>query len=202
MGFSFWRIVLLAHLVAGHDEGAADVAVLHQTFAVFQLEQAGDLDGRRPRGIGDRHDHVDGQAALLDGAGQLAPEVDPRLVDVDLVQVGVGAGEVDVFEDAGLERGGLQLFLVDGAVLVDEDGRAGGDVADIGITQQVEGDALGGEGEAREHPSAVAAEKQRPDAVGIAEADHALVGDVDHHGIGALDPLVDLADGAEHALRA
>ena len=91
-------------VVVGHDECPADVAVLDQRFAVFQVELAGDLDGRVAGRIGDRDDDVDLQVLLSDLLGQEPAEVDPAAVDVDLVDERIRPGEIDPFEQAGRMR--------------------------------------------------------------------------------------------------
>src|SRR5690606_32868221 len=58
------RIELAPHrtlplALAGHDEGAADVAVLDEALAVLHPEQVGDLQGGVARGVGDRDHRVD-----------------------------------------------------------------------------------------------------------------------------------------------
>ena len=45
-------------LLVGHDEGAPHVAVLHEAFPVGQPQVRGDLDGGRPRAVGDRYHTV------------------------------------------------------------------------------------------------------------------------------------------------
>ncbi len=45
-------------LLVRHDEGAADVAVLHEAFSVGQAQLSADLDGCRPRAVRYRHHAV------------------------------------------------------------------------------------------------------------------------------------------------
>lgn len=46
------------HLI-GHDEGAPDIAVLHQALSVGQAQNRADLDGCRPSAVRHRHNAID-----------------------------------------------------------------------------------------------------------------------------------------------
>jgi hypothetical protein len=50
---------LLAHGLARHDEGAADIAVLDEALAERDAQRLRQLHGRRAAGIGNRDDDVD-----------------------------------------------------------------------------------------------------------------------------------------------
>ena len=129
------------------------------------------------------------------------PEVDPALVDVDLVDERVGPGEVDPFEQARRQAALADPLPVEGPRLVDEDDLAGLDVLDLGEVHDVQADRLGGEGVGGEEAVAPEPVDEGLDAVGIAEGDHALAGDVGDDGIAAPDLLVDGLDGPEDVLR-
>ena len=150
----------LAQGLAGLDERAADVGVLHEALAERDAALLGvPRRGRRAR-LGHGHHQVG-----LDGelAGQPAAHLDARLVDAAAADRGVGAGEVDVLEHAALrlrrrEQVGAQ------AVLVDDQQLAGLDLADDARADRGERRALAGH-----HPAAVEPpEDQRPDALRVA----------------------------------
>ena len=191
----------LALARGGHDEGPADVAVFNQGFAVIQVELAGDFDGRVARRIGNGDDDVDMQASLFDLFGEELAEVDPAAVDVDPVDERVGPGEVDPFEQAGRVGTAGELFGVNGAVLVDEDRLAGGDIPDLVESHDVERDALRADGEGRDEPVAAHAPDERLDPEGVAERDQALLGDISHDRVTADDLAVNASDGFENMLR-
>ena len=150
----------LAQGLAGLDERAPDVGVLDEALAERDAALLG-VPGRRGRaGLGHGHHQVGLDREL---AGQLAAHLDPRLVDAAAADGGVGAGEVDVLEDAAL---GLGLGEAVGAqaVLVDDEQLAGLDLADDAGADGGQGGVLAGD-----DPAAVeAAEDQRPDALRVA----------------------------------
>ena len=84
-------------LLAGSDEAAADVAVLHHALAVGDPAPPGEaLRGGHAR-LRYAHHHV-----RLDGGlvGQLLADVHPGLMDALVVKPRVGSGEVHVLEEA------------------------------------------------------------------------------------------------------
>jgi hypothetical protein len=181
---------LLAHALPRHDEGAADVAVLHETFAVGQAQHLRQLHGAGARGFGDRDDHVDlarrhgGDHAL----GQRLAHVQARLVDRDAVEHRVRPRQVHVFEDAG-----VVADLV-GALLEAAWPSRSMNTASPGATSRSSSKPL---------PSSVtdslatitravgvAAHAQRADAERIAEGQQAVAGDQRDHRVRALDALV------------
>ena len=98
---------LLADRLAGHDEGTAHVAVLDEAFAIRQSEHLGELLGARAGAVGNRHHDVD--VLEVDGlphvVGEDLAQTQAGGVDVDAVDRGVGTGEVDELEGAGMKRG-------------------------------------------------------------------------------------------------
>ena len=96
-------------------------------------------------------------------AREPAAHLDPRLVDVAAGDGGVGAGQVDVLEDAAL-GGRLGEPVGAQAVLVDDDQLAGLDLADHAGADGGQGRVLGGDDPATGEP----AEDQRPDALRVA----------------------------------
>src|SRR6185503_10228980 len=90
-----------ADVVGRLDEGAADIVVADDAQFERQARPLGIADRRRDAGIGHRHDHVGGHGAFL---GELGADLLARLVDADALDLAVGAGEVDVLEDAEAAR--------------------------------------------------------------------------------------------------
>lgn len=181
--------------------GAADVAVLDQAFAVVQIQARGQLHGGRARGIGNRHDHVDVAQAHVarDLVGQVFTHAQARVVHRHAVDQRIGAGEVDVFEDAGHQLRIVGALAADEtAVQVDEHRFARLDVAHEGEAAAFQRHRF-----RRHHPfdafvGFLAADAQRPDAVGIAERQQAVARNLRHHRVGAAHALVHGGDGAEH----
>src|SRR5580765_3372341 len=138
----------LADGLRGLDEGAADVGVLDEALAVGDAGLLGVADGGRRARLGRRDDQVRVDGVL---AGEDPAHLDPGLVDHPVVDRGVGAGEVDVLEDAALGRG-LGEARGPQAVLVDGDHLAGLDLPDEGGADDVQGRGLG-----RDDPAAVEA---------------------------------------------
>ena len=110
--FAVHRVEFLAHGffaggLAGHDEGAADVAVFDEAFAVGFAQVGGEFHRAGAAGVGDGHDDVDvGQIDFaFDFFGQGDAHVDARLIDGYAVDDGIGTGEIDVFEQAGASLG-------------------------------------------------------------------------------------------------
>ena len=112
----------------------------------FEVEPAGDLDGRVAGRVGHGDDDVDFQLALPDLGRQEPAQVDPDLVDVGVVEDRVRPGEIDPFEKAGGVVTAGEPAGVDLAALVDEDDLSrlhGFDAAEV---HEVQADGLGGEG--------------------------------------------------------
>ena len=100
--------VLAAHLLAGHDERAADVPVLDEPFAVGQAELLREVERGDARRVRDGDDDVDGDVVRGEHALHLVRERvahrHARAVDADPVEDRVRPREVDVLEDVGRER--------------------------------------------------------------------------------------------------
>src|SRR5699024_3832984 len=89
----------LADRLARLDEGPADVGVLHQALAEGDARLLRIADGRGGTGLGRRDDEVGVDGVL---AGEGPAHLDAGLVDRPAADRRVGAGEVDVLEDAAL----------------------------------------------------------------------------------------------------
>ena len=112
---------------------------------------------------------------------QAAPEALPRRGDAAAEDHRVGAGEVDVLEDAGCRDREREAVRRDALAGQPHD-LARLDVALVLRADQVEGAGLGGD-----HGRALAdAQRQRADAVGIAGGEDALAGE-DHDRVRAAD---------------
>mmetsp|Transcript_59251 Transcript_59251/g.139740 ORF Transcript_59251/g.139740 Transcript_59251/m.139740 type:complete len:404 (-) Transcript_59251:1158-2369(-) len=198
-------IELLAHaLLAGalprHDEGAADVAVLDEAFAVGLADAVGQLHGRRAAAFRDRDDDVDlvGRHGGDDALRQRLAHVQACLIDRDAVHHRVRAGQVDELEHAGVQRRVVVALLgVHLAGHVNEQRLAGRQVTLQFVACSFQRHAFAGD-----HELAIGrlAEAQRPDAEGVAEGQQALAGDQRNDGIAALDALLHGAHGVEDFL--
>ena len=177
---------VLAELLPGLDEGALDVAVLDQAVVLRQAGGARVAGGGRVAGVGHR-DHEVG----LDG--RLAPE-DLAHLRADLLEdlalePGVGAREVDVLEDAVGAALRLDHLARLEPALADRDQLARLDLAHQLGADDVEGAALRGDAPA----VAELAERERADAVRVAEGDHGALGH-DHRREGAAEARHDGLD--------
>ena len=126
--------------LAGLDERATHVGVLHQSEAERDSGGLRVSDGRGCTGVGGG-DHQVG----LDGvfAGEDTTDLDTGGVDAASRDGGVGAGQVDVFEQAAL-RGGLGETPAAQTCLVDRDEFAGLHLPDETGPHDVQGGGLGG----------------------------------------------------------
>ena len=187
---------LLAHALPRHDESAADVAVLHEPFAVGLADAVRQLHRAGPAAFGDRDHDVDvARRHRRDQAlRQRLAQVQPRLVDRDAVEHRVGPRQVDVLEHAGVElRLQRALARVDAAFEVDEDRLAGRHVARQAVAGAFQRHRFAGHhggaalGLVRRRPLA---ETQRADAVGVAKSQQPVAGDECDHRIRTLDAPV------------
>ena len=93
---------LLAQLLPRHDEGAADIAVLHKTLAVFHAKARRQLNRRAAAGVRDGDDDVNimRRPVAQNALGELLAHAQARLVHIDSVDGRIRAGEIDVLENA------------------------------------------------------------------------------------------------------
>ena len=120
----------------------------------------GVADRGRGAGLGNRDDQVGVGRVLL---GQPAADLDAGGVHAAAGDRGVGAGQVDVLEDAALRLGRREVLAAQ-AVLVDGDELAGLDLADDGGADDVQRRRLAGDDPAALQP----AEHQRAHALRVA----------------------------------
>jgi hypothetical protein len=180
----------LADGLAGLDEGAAHVGVLHHPLPVGDPGLLGVADrGRRPglRG-GDHQVRLDGMLT-----GELAAHLGAGLVHAAPCDAGVGAGEVDVLEDAALGAG-LDHLLAVQALLVHDHHLAGGDLAHEARAADVQRRGLRGDDPAALEP----AEHQGADALRVAgRVQRGLVHE--REAVGAAQQRHHLAEGVGEA---
>ena len=179
-----------AHRLPRHDESAPHVAVFYEAFAVGFAEQMRQLGRGRSARFGDRDHHIDLVQRHLQpqALGQGVAHIEPCLIDRDAVDRGVGPGQIDVLEHAGVAaRLGGALARLDLAIEPDEHRLAGGDVAQKIVAGAFERHRLAGH-----HDGAVfaAPHAQRPNAEGIAKGQQAVAGDECNHGIRAAQAQV------------
>src|SRR5690606_4105516 len=94
---------LLACRLAGHDEGTADIAVLDKPLTELDAQPVGQLHCGGTAGVRDRDDHVDAMVRPLaqNLFRQFLAHAQTGLVHQDAINDGVGAGQIDMLEDAG-----------------------------------------------------------------------------------------------------
>ena len=162
----------LAQGLVGLDEGAVDVAALHQRLAERDARRFGIADRGRRAGVRERDDHVRLDRRLL---SQLVAHADTRVLQLAVLEYGIGPGEVDELEDAHrvLARG----LEVDAShsILVHEHHLARLDLAHEGCPYRVECAGLRGHDVRRLSRERDVADAQRPEAIRVAQRDQ-LVG--------------------------
>ena len=184
---------MLAQLLPGLDERAPDVAVLDQAVVLRQAAGAGEAAGGGVAGVGHR-DHEVGLDRRL-GREQLAHAPARGLHDAAL-EARVGTREVDVLEDAerlAVARDDLARLQ---PALGEGDHLAGQDLAQVLRADDVERARLRGDAVALPEQ----AERERAQAGGVAEGDHA-VGGHDDGREAALEARHDVLDRVLDRLR-
>ena len=117
---------------------------------------------------------------------ELPTHVQPALVHGSRIHDRVGAGKVDVFEDAGREHGfGRALAAVERSAFIDEDGFAGQDVPHQLEAECGERDAFGSDQILGSLLGVIAAEYERTDSERVAEREQSVARDQGHHRVGA-----------------
>ena len=150
-----WRSVCDGWMKVRPDVGVLDEALAERDARLLRIPHR-----RRHARLGHPDDEVGVDGVL---AGEDAAHLDARLVDDPAADDGVGAGEVDVLEDAAL---GLRLGepVRAQAVLVDGDELTGLDLADDGRADRLQRRGLGGD-----DPAALeAAEREGTHPPGVA----------------------------------
>ena len=178
----------------GHDERTLDVAILDEPLPVLHTEIVGERETRGSTGLRDGNHDVDVVVGPLadDLLRERLTHAQPRLVHRDLVDDGIGAREVDVFEYA---RGMTRLFHapagVDLSAFGDDHRFAGRQIADPLEPERVERDAL------RRHHVLGAlhglphAEADRTNRARVPECHHAVAEDERHRRVAAETAPVD-----------
>ena len=178
----------LAQGLRGLDERAAHVGVLHEALGEGDpgLLRVADRGGRTRVGRGDHQVGLDGVFARQGGTHLVARGHDAAPADGR-----VGAGQVDVLEDAGVGAAHGEAARVH-ARRVDRDELAGLDLAHKGRATQVQGGGLGGDDPA----GGQAAQHERAVAVRVARGVQRVLVHEDQ-GERALDARQDLQGGAD-----
>jgi hypothetical protein len=73
---------------------------------------------------------------------QEAAQMNPAVIDIDIVDEGVRAGEINPFEKAGSMRTASKFLSMDFSVLVDEDNLASLYIFNVREIHDIEADAL------------------------------------------------------------
>ena len=203
------RVQLLAHGfftfgLAGHDKGAADVAVLNEPFAIIHAQLPGGFQSDRAAGVRNRYDRINLHIGhlLTDLLSQFFAHVQARVIHVDAVNDAVRTTEVNEFEQA---RRQLRAFAAQSRMqlptLIDHHR-----FARMQITNQLE--ACGGQSHrfAGHHVLNLAiafalTKHQGPNPIGVAERQHAMTADQGNHCIGALATAMHLGHGVKEIVR-
>ncbi len=139
----------------------------------------------------------------LDFFGQRHAHRETRAVDRHAVHHRIGAREIHVFEDAGIEHGLVAaLAAVQLALVVDEHRFARRHVAQQAETQGIDRHAFRRHDVFVRRGLLVDADHQRADAVRVAEGQQAVAGDKGGHRIRALATRVHAGDRAENRIQA
>ena len=157
------------HVLARLDEGAPDVAVLHQTVAVRHPGLARVALSRGDPGLRYGHHHVRVDRGL---AGERLAHARARRVHAVTVEPRVRSGEVDELEEA------QPRFRLGVPVLAAQTGGVDDDhLARLHVPHVVGTDDVECRGLAGEHPAAALqpTEHQRPEAVRVADTDEVRV---------------------------
>ena len=182
----------VAHVLAGLNEGAADIAIGDDAFFKGDAALLGIAEGGGAAAVGDGHDDVG-----IDGGfdGELAAHALADFHDHVAEEIAGRAGEIDVLERAVRGVCG-EAFREEtaghfGAGLVDGDDFAGEDFADVGGLDALQGAGFGGEA-----VEAVAglADDEGAEAPGIAAAFDA-VGKQKEEAEGSLQMAEDVGEG-------
>ena len=163
--------------LGGLDEGAAHVVIADQRLAEGDAGLGGVTDGGGGAGVGNGDDDIGIDGVL---ARQQAAEVFARFLHGPSEDDGIGPREIDVFKDAVgvIADGGVAL--ASHALGADDDHLAGIDVAEIDGVDEIEGAGLGSEDVAGIAAGKLhLAESERPETVGIARDDDAVLGQED-----------------------
>ena len=195
---------LLAGRLPRHDEGAADIAIFNEPFAVGELKLLGKLLRTRPRAVRDRHDDVNIPEInrLFHRFGQINAEIEAGAIDADAVDEGIRTRKIDVFESAGILHrilGTLTRFNV--PLEIDPKRFAG-----FQIAFELKAEPHHRHRFRAHHPFALAVgsnrrtEADRPNSMRITEGKEPLAGNQRHHGVRAPHALMNGRDGLEDAV--
>ncbi len=193
-----------AQLLAWHDKGAANIAVLHEALAIGFTQDARHLQRDIAGGFRDRDDHIDIQIFPLAGnlLAELGAHIHTGAVDGDLVDEGVRTGKVDVLEQARVaDRVFRTLTGKQLAFFGDVNRFARSNVTQELKAQGVQGHAFGGH---HIFGAAIAniafTQHQRANPVRIAERDHTVADNHRYAGIGTANQTVSGRHGSKNVV--
>ncbi len=134
-------------LLIGHDEGAADVAILDEAIAIGDIQLCGHRESCVTGGVGNGDDNVGPWPALSDPLTcERMAESTTSFVNVHLVEHGVGARKVDELKDAGPVGPFCDFLVMNPAMLIDKYCIAGADLDIALVPIDVQNHAFGGTG--------------------------------------------------------
>ena len=189
---------LIADRLRRLNERAADIVIADDAEFVGNAGGLRIAERRRHARVRHRHDDVGRHRGFT---RQFGAEIFAHVIDVAAADDGIGAGEIDIFKDAGPRRHRRERLVRLRAILVEDDDFAVLDVAHVSRADDVERAGFRGEDRA----AVELAQHQRSDAQRVARADQFLVGET-NEGVGAFqltqafDEAVDetVAAGARH----
>ena len=181
----------VADLVAGLNEGAADI--MRTDDAEFERQPGflGKTDRRRCAAVGHRHHHIGIDRAF---AGQFGADLFADLIDARAIDDRIGAAEIDMLEDARTRALRLEWPQGPQAARADDDQFTGLDGAQEGGADNIERDGFGG----KNIGIAKAAQHQRSHAKRVAAGQHAFGRQADQ-AIGAFDTLQGIDEAIEQS---
>ena len=192
MGLSFWH-GFAALFLPRHDESATDIAVLDEPFTVADVEIVGQLHGGGPAAVWDGDHHIDVMVgpSTPDLFREFVAHTQTGLVYLYVVQRGVRAGKIDVFENTW--RIGRRLYHLPGmgdAVDIDKQRLARFQVTHPFETTDIQRCAFGSGHVFITLGRFALAVHHRANTVGVAESKNTDADDHGDHRIGSLTTAV------------
>ena len=196
---------LLAQLLPRHDEGAADIAVLHETLAVFHAKPRRQLNRRTAAGVRDGDDDVNimRRPVAQNALGELLAHAQAGFVNIDAVDGRIRAGKIHILENARhpLRLRGA-LLVMHRAVCGNNERLARLQIAHDAKTLRLQRHRFTGNHVLRAAVLRLAlAINNRADGKRIAEGHQTIVANHRHHRIRAAHPAVGSGDVVEDNFR-
>ncbi|MBA7714088.1 hypothetical protein ES703_123102 [subsurface metagenome] len=120
---------------------------------------------------------------------QETTQVDPTVVDIDIVEKRIGPGKINPFEKARRMGAIRKLSGVKSALFIDKNSLASLHIFNFSEIHDVQADAFRGDGIRRENSVMTSSIKQGFDSIRISESDYPLFSDIGHYRVTALDSL-------------